>query len=189
MNSMESAVKTILKEIGEDPLRQGLQNTPFRVAKMYREITKGYHQDPVKLINNAIFDVDYDEMVVVANIEYYSMCEHHMLPFFGVAHVGYIPDGRVIGLSKIPRLVEMFARRLQIQENMTRQIADTINENLRPLGVGVIIEGRHMCMMMRGIQKDQAKMVTSTMLGAFREDEKTRNEFLNHIRSEPKSIF
>ncbi len=184
MESMEAAVKHILEEIGEDPQRQGLVNTPFRVAKMYREVTRGYHQDPVKLINKAMFDVPYDEMVVVANIEYYSLCEHHMLPFFGVAHVGYIPDGKVVGLSKIPRIVDMFARRLQIQENMTQQIAHLLNDTLKPDGVGVVVEGQHMCMMMRGVQKDQAKMITSTMLGSFKDDEKTRAEFLDLIRSE-----
>lgn len=184
MKGIEASVINILKEIGEDPDRQGLVNTPFRVAKMYREVTQGYHKDPEKLINKAIFDVDYDEMVVVANIEYYSMCEHHMLPFFGVAHVGYIPNGKVVGLSKIPRIVEMFARRLQIQENMTLEIAHLLNDKLQADGVGVIVEGQHMCMMMRGVQKDQAKMITSAMLGSFKEDEKTRSEFLHLIRSE-----
>lgn len=182
MIGMEAAVKTILEEIGEDPSRQGLQKTPFRVAKMYREVTKGYHADPQKIINNAVYDVKYDEMVVIANIEYYSLCEHHMLPFFGVAHVGYIPKGKVVGLSKIPRIVDMFARRLQIQEQMTRQIADILNDSLNPDGVGVIVEGQHMCMMMRGVQKDQAHMITSAMLGSFKDDEKTRSEFLNLIK-------
>lgn len=184
MKGIEESVKNILLEIGEDPQRQGLVNTPFRVAKMYREVTQGYHKDPIKLINKAIFDVDYDEMVVVANIEYYSMCEHHMLPFFGVVHVGYIPNGKVVGLSKIPRIVDMFARRLQIQENMTLEIAHLLNDTLKPDGVGVVVEGQHMCMMMRGVQKDKAKMITSTMLGSFKEDDKTRAEFLNLIRSE-----
>ncbi len=184
MKGIEASVKTILEEIGEDPNRQGLVSTPFRVAKMYREVTQGYHKDPEKLINKAVFDVDYDEMVVVANIEYYSLCEHHMLPFFGVAHVGYIPNGKVVGLSKIPRIVDMFARRLQIQENMTLQIAHLLNDTLKPDGVGVVVEGQHMCMMMRGVQKDQAKMITSSMLGSFKEDEKTRSEFLHLIRSE-----
>ena len=184
MKGIEESVKNILLEIGEDPQRQGLVNTPFRVAKMYREVTRGYHKDPLKLINKAIFDVDYDEMVVVANIEYYSMCEHHMLPFFGVAHVGYIPNGKVVGLSKIPRIVDMFARRLQIQENMTLEIAHLLNDTLKPDGVGVVVEGQHMCMMMRGVQKDKAKMITSAMLGSFKDDEKTRAEFLNLIRSE-----
>ncbi|MGD9899051.1 MAG: GTP cyclohydrolase I FolE [Calditrichaceae bacterium] len=189
MEGMEGAVKNILMDIGEDPSRQGLQRTPFRVAKMYREVTKGYKMDPEKLINGAIYDVKYDEMVVVANIEYYSLCEHHLLPFFGVAHVGYIPNGKVVGLSKIPRLVEMFARRLQVQENMTQQIADTINYYLNPQGVGVVVEGQHMCMMMRGVQKDQAKMITSAMIGDFKEDEKTRSEFLHLIRSERVTGF
>ena len=183
MKGMEAAVLTILEEIGEDPQRQGLQQTPFRVAKMYREVTKGYHIDPYKLINNAIFDVKYDEMVVVANIEYYSMCEHHMLPFFGVVHVGYVPNGKVVGLSKIPRIVEMYARRLQIQEQMTVEIADLLNNTLKPDGVGVIVEGQHMCMMMRGVQKDQAHMVTSSMIGSFKDDEKTRAEFLTLMKS------
>ncbi len=180
---IEEAVRNILVEIGENPERQGLIDTPFRVAKMYKEVTTGYQADPYKIINNAIFDVDYDEMVVVANIEYYSLCEHHMLPFFGVVHVGYIPKGKVVGLSKIPRIVDMFARRLQIQEKMTTQIANLLNETLQPDGVGVVVEGQHMCMMMRGVQKDKAKMITSAMLGSFRDDEKTRNEFLNLIRS------
>ena len=182
MKGMEAAVRTILEEIGEDPDRQGLQKTPYRVAKMYREVTKGYHVDPAKIINGAIYDVKYDEMVVVANIEYYSLCEHHMLPFFGVVHVGYIPNGKVVGLSKIPRMVEMFARRLQIQEQMTVEIAHLLNDSLQPDGVGVIVEGQHMCMMMRGVQKDQARMVTSAMLGSFKDDEKTRAEFLNLIK-------
>lgn len=184
MKGIEGAVRTILEEIGEDADRQGLQQTPFRVARMYREVTRGYHQDPVKLINDAMFDVPYDEMVVVTNIEYYSLCEHHMLPFFGLVHVGYIPKGKVVGLSKIPRLVEMFARRLQVQENMTQQIAQILYEHLKPDGVGVVVEGQHMCMMMRGVQKDQAKMITSAMLGSFKDDEKTRSEFLHLIRSE-----
>ncbi len=184
MESMEAAVRILLKEIGEDPQRQGLQKTPFRVAKMYREVTQGYRKDPLKLINGAIYDVDYDEMVVVANIEYYSLCEHHLLPFYGVAHVGYIPKGKVVGLSKIPRIVDMFARRLQIQENMTLQIAHLLYDTLKPDGVGVVVEGQHMCMMMRGVQKDQAKMITSAMLGSFKDDEKTRNEFLSLIRSQ-----
>ncbi len=178
-----------MQELGEDPERQGLQNTPFRVAKMYREVTQGYHKDPYRLINDAIYDVKYDEMVVVANIEYYSMCEHHLLPFFGVAHVGYIPNGKVVGLSKIPRIVDMFARRFQIQEQMTLQIADIIEETLQPDGVGIIVEGQHMCMMMRGVQKDQARMITSAMLGSFKEDEKTRTEFLNLLHKERRNVF
>jgi GTP cyclohydrolase I len=171
MEPMESAVTTILQQIGEDPARQGLERTPHRVAKMYRELTRGYQQNAKELINGAMFDVKYDEMVVVNNIEFYSLCEHHMLPFFGVAHVGYIPNGKVVGLSKIPRIVDMFARRLQVQEH------------LNPKGVGVVVEGMHMCMMMRGVEKDQAKMTTSTMLGDFKEDQRTRSEFIHLIRS------
>jgi len=183
LEKMENAVKEILKGIGEDPQRQGLLKTPNRVAKMYNDVTSGYTQDPIRIINGAIFDVEYDEMVVVANIEYYSLCEHHLLPFYGVAHVGYIPDGKVVGLSKIPRIVDMFARRLQVQENMTRVIADTLQEIIKPKGVGVVVEGKHMCMTMRGVQKNQAKMMTSTLLGEFRDNQKTRKEFLSLISS------
>ena len=185
----EDAVRVLLEDIGEDPERQGLVRTPYRVAKMYREVTVGYGQNAREVVNGAIYDVAYDEMVVVTNIEFYSMCEHHMLPFYGVAHVAYLPKGKVIGLSKIPRIVEMYARRLQVQENMTRQIADTIQELLHPQGVGVVVEGRHMCMMMRGVQKDQAKMITSTLVGAFKHDEKTRDEFLQLIRSSRANPF
>ena len=184
LKSMETAVRTILQNIGEDPDRQGLEKTPYRVAKMYKEVTRGYNESPENLINQAHFDVEYDEMVVVTNIDFYSLCEHHMLPFFGVAHVGYIPEGKVVGLSKIPRIVEMFARRLQVQENMTHQIADVLNKHLQPDGVGVVIEGYHMCMMMRGVQKQKAKMITSSLIGSFKEDPKTRTEFLELIRSE-----
>jgi len=183
LKKLEDSVRTILSEIGEDPNRQGLQDTPSRVAKMYKFVTNGYGQDAKDILNNACFDVDYDEMVVVANIEYYSLCEHHMLPFFGVVHVGYLPDKKVVGLSKIPRIVEMFARRLQVQENMTKEIGETIQDLINPRGVGVVVEGQHMCMMMRGVQKDRAKMITSTMLGEFRENQKTRDEFLQLIRS------
>jgi GTP cyclohydrolase I len=178
---IESAVREILFHIGEDPEREGLVRTPDRVARMYDELTSGYHTDPIKLINDALFDVDYDEMVIVKDIEFYSMCEHHMLPFFGRAHVAYIPDGKVVGLSKIPRVVEMFARRLQVQERMTRQIADFLDEVLHPKGVAVVVEGAHMCSMMRGVKKANASMTTSTMLGSFREDSKTRAELMNHI--------
>ena len=188
MDNIEKAIKRILIEIGENPERQGLQQTPSRVAKMYKELTIGYDQSPEKIVNEAMFDVKYDEMVVVTNIEFYSLCEHHLLPFFGVVHVGYIPQGKLVGLSKIPRLVDMYARRLQVQENMTQQIAHILRDKLNPEGVGVVIEGFHMCMMMRGVQKDKAKMITSTLLGSFREDQKTRNEFLELIRSESPSI-
>ena len=187
MDKMEAAVKNILEEIGENPSRQGLERTPFRVAKMYKELTRGYNLSPQKLINNAMFDVKYDEMVVITNIEYYSLCEHHMLPFFGVVHVGYVPLGKVVGLSKIPRIVDMISRRLQVQENMTQQIADILWDNLKPDGVGVVVEGQHMCMMIRGVEKANAKMITSAMFGSFKEDEKTRSEFLHLIRSE-KSV-
>ena len=188
MDNIENAIKKILLAIGENPERQGLNKTPSRVAKMYKELTAGYNQSPEKIINNALFDVEYDEMVVITNIEFYSLCEHHLLPFFGVVHVGYIPRGKVVGLSKIPRLVDMYARRLQVQENMTQQIAHLLCKSLKPEGAGVVIEGYHMCMMMRGVQKDKAKMITSTLLGSFRKDQKTRNEFLELIRSERSSI-
>jgi GTP cyclohydrolase IA len=180
-NPIHTAVRDILLEIGEDPERQGLVNTPERVARMYQEVTSGYSVDPVKLVNGAIFDVEYSEPVLVKDIEFYSLCEHHMLPFFGRVHVAYIPDGKVIGLSKIPRIVEMFARRLQIQERMTSEIASFIYDLLRPKGVAVVADGAHMCSMMRGVKKSQASMTTSAMLGAFREDGELRKEFLAHI--------
>ncbi len=179
--SIQQAVYTVLQNIGEDPERQGLQRTPERVARMYDELTAGYHTDPVKLINDALFDVDYNEMVIVKDIDFYSLCEHHMLPFYGRAHVAYIPNGRVVGLSKIPRIVEMFARRLQVQERMTQQIADFLNEVLHPQGVAVVVEGAHMCSMMRGVKKANASMVTSALVGTFKSDPKTRSEFMNHI--------
>ncbi|MCI0396344.1 MAG: GTP cyclohydrolase I FolE [Chloroflexi bacterium] len=177
------AVRDILLNIGEDPARQGLARTPERIASMYDELLAGYTVDPVALVNDALFDVDYDEMVVVKDIEFFSMCEHHMLPFFGRAHVAYTPRNKVIGLSKLPRIVEMYARRLQVQERMTREIADLIEEVLHPYGVGVVVEASHMCSMMRGVKKEHARMVTSAMLGSFKEHEKTRNEFLKHIDS------
>jgi GTP cyclohydrolase I len=179
--NIEAAVRSILTNVGEDPERQGLQGTPDRIARMYDEVLGGYSVDVEKLVNGALFDVAYDEMIVVKDIEFYSMCEHHMLPFFGRAHVAYIPSDKVIGLSKIPRIVEMYARRLQVQERMTRQIADTIDEILNPQGVAVVIEGSHMCSMMRGVKKQGASMVTSAMLGCFKENEKTRNELLSHL--------
>ena len=180
--AIEEAVREILSNVGEDPDRQGLLQTPNRIARMYDEILAGYHVDPVALVNDALFDVEYDEMIVVKDIEFFSMCEHHMLPFFGRAHVAYIPDKKVIGLSKIPRIVEMFARRLQVQERMTQQIAELIDEVLSPLGVGVVVEGSHMCSMMRGVKKENARMVTSAMVGNFKENSKTRNEFMEHLR-------
>lgn len=178
---LSAAVRDILIDIGEDPDRQGLVKTPERVAKMYDELTAGYRTDPVKLVNGALFDVEYSEMVLVKDIEFYSMCEHHMLPFFGKAHVAYIPDGKVIGLSKIPRIVEMFARRLQVQERMTSEIAQFLQDVTSPRGVAVIVEGQHMCAMMRGVKKSQANMTTSTMLGDFKEDPLLRGEFLAHV--------
>ena len=183
---IECAVRDILAAIGEDPDREGLLRTPDRVARMYAELTAGYHVDPVHLINDALFDVEYDEMVIVRNIDYYSLCEHHLLPFLGQAHVAYIPDGKVIGLSKIPRVVEMFARRLQVQERMTQQIADFLQETLRPHGVAVVCEGLHMCAAMRGVKKANARMVTSAMLGTFKANQATRSEFLAHLeRGDP----
>jgi len=179
--AITNSVSQILQAIGEDPAREGLVRTPERVARAYQEILGGYQTDPVQLVNGALFNVDYDEMVIVKDIEYYSLCEHHMLPFFGRAHVAYVPKGRVIGLSKIPRIVDMFAHRLQVQERMTQQIAEFIQEMINPWGVGVVIEGQHLCMMMRGIKKEQAKMTTSAMLGGFRKRLETRMEFLNRI--------
>ncbi len=184
MKDFEAAIRKILQEIGENPEREGLVDTPKRIEKMYRELTRGYRQNPEEVINSALFDVDYDEMVVVTHINYYSLCEHHMLPFFGVAHVGYIPKGKVVGLSKIPRIVDMYARRLQVQERMTAQIANILQDQLNPDGVGVVVEGYHMCMSMRGVEKEKAKMITSTLLGSFRNDPSTRSEFLELIRSE-----
>jgi GTP cyclohydrolase I len=186
--NIEASVYNILKNIGEEPQREGLLNTPNRVARMFDELTSGYHVDPEKMINGALFDVDYDEMVVVKDIDFYSMCEHHLLPFYGRAHVAYIPNGKVIGLSKIPRIVEMFARRLQIQEQMTSQIANFLQSTLLPQGVAVVIEGMHMCSMMRGVKKANAKMKTSKMLGAFRESDKTRSEFFAHINHQSQEF-
>jgi GTP cyclohydrolase IA len=179
--AIEQSVQVILENIGEDPKREGLLRTPGRVAKMYAELTAGYHIDPQALINDAIFSVDYDEMVMVKDIDFSSLCEHHMLPFMGRIHVAYIPNGKVIGLSKIPRIVEMFARRLQVQERLTVQIADFIDEALQPRGVAVVAEGVHMCSVMRGVKKANAKMITSAMRGAFRSDPRTRAEFMGHV--------
>lgn len=181
--NVEGAIKTILENIGEDPEREGLLRTPDRVARMYDELTSGYHVDPVKMLNGALFSVDYDEMVVVKDIEFHSLCEHHMLPFSGKVHVAYLPKGKVVGLSKIPRIVEMFARRLQVQERMTVQIAEFIEEVLQPQGVAVVVEGTHMCMVMRGVKKANASMTTSAMRGAFRKSDKTRNEFMQLIHA------
>lgn len=175
------SVEKILAAVGENPNRQGLRNTPARVARAYSEMLDGYRTDPIKLLNGAIFDVAYDEMVIVRDIEFYSLCEHHMLPFIGRAHVAYLPKGKVIGLSKIPRIVDMFARRLQVQERMTRKIADLIQELLNPYGVAVVVEALHLCSMMRGVKKHDARMTTSAMLGAFRSSMATRQEFLDNI--------
>lgn len=180
-NEIECSVQVILDAIGENLNREGLLRTPARVARMYEELTAGYHVDPDQLINDAIFDVTYDQMVVVRDIDYYSLCEHHMLPFLGQAHIAYIPDGRVIGLSKIPRIVEMFARRLQVQERMTQEIAEFLMDTLHPLGVAVVAEGLHMCAAMRGVKKANARMTTSAMLGTFKDNRATREEFFQHI--------
>lgn len=179
--SIESSVTQILTAIGEDPDRDGLLRTPERVAKSYGELLEGYRMDPQELINDAIFDVAYDQMVIVRDIEFYSMCEHHMLPFMGRAHVAYIPSDKVIGLSKIPRIVDLFSRRLQVQERMTTQVAEYLDVVLKPRGVAVVVEGLHMCMMLRGVKKHDARMTTSAMVGAFRDDLSTRMEFLDNI--------
>jgi GTP cyclohydrolase I len=177
------AISTILDAVGEDPSRSGIAETPSRVARMYDELLSGYKTDPVELLNNALFDVEYDEMVIVKDIDFYSMCEHHMLPFYGHASVGYLPEDKVIGLSKIPRLVDMFARRLQVQERMTQQIASFLEDLIKPRGVAVVVEASHLCAAMRGVKKQRTRMVTSAMLGAFRDNPSTRGEFMMHIRA------
>jgi GTP cyclohydrolase I len=179
---MQEIIRQLLAELGEDPAREGLRDTPKRVEKALRFLTSGYSADVDAVLNNALFTVDYNEMVIVKDIDYYSLCEHHLLPFFGKVHVAYIPNGRVIGLSKIPRLVEVFARRLQIQERMTNEIAETIREKIAPLGVAVVCEGTHLCMAMRGVEKQNSFAITSAMLGAFQSDARTRSEFLELIR-------
>ena len=184
--STQEMYREILSRLGEDPNRDGLLSTPARVEKSMAYLTKGYNEDPTQILRGAMFDVDYDEMVIVKDVEIFSLCEHHMLPFFGKVHVAYIPNGKVIGLSKIPRLVEVFARRLQVQERLTRQIADAIQKAIEPQGVGVIIEARHLCMMMRGIEKQHSSTVTSAMVGCFRQKE-TRTEFLSLVR-QPGSV-
>lgn len=178
---LQSAVREILENIGEDPNRDGLLSTPDRVSRMFSELTAGYTTDPVRLVNNALFDVDYNDIVLVKDIEFYSLCEHHMLPFYGKAHVAYIPDGKVLGLSKIPRIVEMYARRLQVQERMTAQIAHFLMDLLNPQGVAVIVEGAHMCAMMRGVKKSEASMTTRTFLGEFDSNSELRSEFINLV--------
>ncbi len=183
---MIEEIRSILIKIGEDPARDGLLNTPLRVSQSLRFLTSGYRMNEDDLLNKALFDVAYDEMVIVRDIELFSLCEHHLLPFFGKCHVGYIPDGRVIGLSKIPRLVDMYARRLQVQERLTRQIAETIDQKIRPRGVAVVIEAQHLCMIMRGVEKQNSVAVTSSMLGVFKDNQNTRNEFLNLVRHQSK---
>ena len=179
--SFEELAREMLVRLGEQPGREGLAKTPERYAQALQYLTKGYHEDPEQILKGALFSVDYDEMVIVKDIEMFSLCEHHILPFFGKVHVAYIPKGKVIGLSKVPRLVEVFARRLQVQERLTVQIAETIQKTIQPLGVGVVIEARHLCMMMRGVEKQHSATVTSSMLGAFRAQQ-TRQEFLALIR-------
>ena len=179
---MQEIIARMLAELGEDPSREGLRDTPKRVEKALRFLTSGYTADVDAVLNNALFTVDYNEMVIVKDIDYYSLCEHHLLPFFGKVHIAYIPNGKVIGLSKIPRLVDVFARRLQIQERMTNEIAETIREKIHPLGVAVVCEGTHLCMAMRGVEKQNSFAITSAMLGAFQSDARTRMEFLELIK-------
>lgn len=178
---VEKNVKTLLEEMGEDPNREGLMRTPHRVAKAYEFLTQGYTKDIQKIVNGAIFEEKYDEMVIVKDIDFYSMCEHHLLPFYGKVHIAYVPNGKIIGLSKLPRIVDVFARRLQIQERLTQEIADTLDEILQPKGVAVVAEGYHMCMMMRGVEKQNSITTTSAVHGLFQEDARTRTEFLNLI--------
>ena len=179
---MQDIIRQLLAALGEDPVREGLQNTPKRVENALRFLTSGYGADPDAVLNNALFTVDYTEMVIVKDIDFYSLCEHHLLPFFGRCHVAYIPREKVVGLSKIPRLVEVFSRRLQVQERLTNQIAETIREKIDPLGVGVVMEATHLCMSMRGVEKQNSFAITSAMLGSFRTDARTRSEFLTLIR-------
>ncbi len=180
--SLQQIYAEVLARIGEDPTRDGLLSTPSRVEKSMEFLTRGYHQSIEEVLHDALFDVDYDEMVIVKDIEFYSMCEHHMLPFFGRAHVAYVPHGKVVGLSKIPRIVDVFARRLQVQERLTQEIADAIEHAIHPQGVGVVIEAQHLCMMMRGVEKQSSTTVTSSMLGVFKSQLQTRNEFLSLVR-------
>jgi GTP cyclohydrolase I len=179
---MQDIIRQLLTELGEDPSREGLLDTPKRVEKSLRFLTQGYAANVDAVLNNALFSVDYNEMVIVKDIDFYSLCEHHLLPFFGKCHVAYIPQGRVVGLSKIPRLVEIFARRLQVQERLTSQIAETLRDKIRPLGVGIVVEASHLCMSMRGVEKQNSVAVTSAMLGVFQHDARTRMEFLDLIK-------
>ena len=185
---MEPLVEQMLKELGEDPSRDGLIKTPARMAKAMRFFTSGYEQDPVAILNDALFDVEYDEMVLIRDIDFYSLCEHHMVPFFGRAHVAYIPNGKVVGLSKIPRLVEMFARRLQVQERLSTEVAQILEEVLQPRGVGVVVEAKHLCMMMRGVQQQNSFAITSSLRGEFQDDPKTRAEFMDLLRHQKQSF-
>jgi GTP cyclohydrolase IA len=186
--SFEDLVREMIVRLGEDPQREGLLRTPDRVHRAYEHLTKGYHEDAEAMLKKALFAVNYDEMVIVKDVEMFSLCEHHILPFFGKVHVAYIPNGKVIGLSKIPRLIEIFSRRLQIQERLTTQIAETIQKAIEPQGVGVVIEARHLCMMMRGVEKQHSAAVTSSMLGCFRDEQETRTEFLSLIRNRPNGV-
>ena len=179
---MQDIIKKLLEKLGEDPKREGLTRTPDRVAESLNFLTEGYRQDPVAIISGSVFTDKYDEMVLIKDIPFYSMCEHHLLPFYGMAHVAYLPKGRLVGISKITRMVDLFARRLQVQERLTGQIADTIHDCLKPKGVAVVISAQHLCMQMRGVQKHGAKVITSTMLGAFRERQATREEFMSLIK-------
>jgi GTP cyclohydrolase I len=185
---MQDLITRLLIELGEDPSREGLRRTPERVAKALKFLTSGYHTDIDQMLNGALFTVDYSEMVIVRDIDFYSLCEHHILPFFGKCHVAYIPNGKVIGLSKLPRIVDVFARRLQLQERMTNEIAETIRSKINPLGVAVVCEGTHLCMAMRGVEKQNSYTITSAMLGAFRDQVRTRMEFLELIKHRPTSV-
>jgi GTP cyclohydrolase I len=182
-DELAETVAALLEQLGENPDREGLVDTPTRVSESLRYLTEGYALDPATIVGDALFALDgYDDMVVVKDIAFFSLCEHHLLPFFGRAHIGYVPEGRVVGLSKLPRLVDAYSRRLQVQERMTREIAEAINSTVNPRGVGVVVEARHLCLEMRGVQKETSQTLTSSMLGVFRSDQRTRSEFLSHIR-------
>jgi GTP cyclohydrolase I len=186
--SMDELLREVLVRLGEDPEREGLARTPQRMSAAFTHLTKGYREDPEKILRGALFTVSYDQMVIVKDIEMFSLCEHHLLPFFGKVHVAYVPNGKVIGLSKLPRLVDVFARRLQVQERLTTQIAETIQKAIEPQGVGVVVEARHLCMMMRGVEKQHSAAVTSAMLGVFRDCQQTREEFLSLIQARPNGF-
>jgi GTP cyclohydrolase I len=188
VESTSRIIRDLIEAVGEDPTREGLKNTPYRVARMYTELLSGYTAEPERIVNGALFDITYDEMVIVRDIEFYSLCEHHLLPFVGRAHVAYIPAGKVIGLSKIPRIVDVYARRLQVQERMTRQIADFVQDTLKPQGAAVVVEAMHLCAMMRGVKKHDARMTTSAMHGSFRVNLATRQEFLDNISRGAKPL-